>query len=128
MQITFKSAILPSKMDKLLCKGIAAFGAQRIYERFSNGRSSYDKKEFEEWAMSPFPRGLGIQKGIPPDVLSYLATELCFTYEKRGFIFADGKYHEMERTEEPEKSGEEVYETTRNIFEFVEDSLGRKIF
>lgn len=117
-----------SHSARYICKGISSYGSQKVYERFSQGRKVFDEKEFEEWATSPFPVGLGIQKTCDSDFVAELATILCFTFEKKKFVFLDGMYHERETDKEPDEEGKEIRDMTKIICEVLTVMTGKEVF
>nr|WNL49567.1 hypothetical protein MarFTMF_051 [Marseillevirus sp.] len=113
-------------MNKILYKAISAYGAERIYERFAKGRSSFPEQELVEWVTKPFPEGLGIPNSSG-ETLAFLLTELCFPFGGKKIVFADGMYHEKQidkRTDE----GDEIYIATQNIVECLEKIANRQFF
>nr|QZX43968.1 hypothetical protein MarQu_386 [Marseillevirus sp.]WNL50065.1 hypothetical protein MarDSR_026 [Marseillevirus sp.] len=107
-------------MNKEMCIGVSAFGSLSSYLKFSGGRHNFPKTEFEEWVLSPFPKGLGLPKLLEPEELCPLLTDLCFPYQKKGFVFENGEYIEKHKEKELETKGGEYYAATSMIYKFFE--------
>nr|WQM86858.1 hypothetical protein [Marseillevirus cajuinensis] len=113
-------------MDKVLYKAVSAYGAERIYERFSKGRATFSGQELVEWVTRPFPEGLGIPNNNG-ETLAFLLTELCFPFGGKKVVFVDGMFHEQQ-TEKRIDEGKEIYIATQNIVECLEKMANRQFF
>ncbi|ALH06705.1 hypothetical protein PMV_007 [Port-miou virus] len=107
-------------MDKNICVGVSAFGSLSSYLKFCGGRHNFPKTEFEQWVLSPFPKGLGLPHLLEPRELCPLLTDLCFPYEKKEFAFENGEYVERYKEKELETKGKDYFAATGMIHKFFE--------